>query len=364
MRRGRCFACIPPCRRVQGCLWARVFLIPKALMVPGWHHLSDNILRSTLNGVAFFPSFLSALKALASFLRIDAYRQILRAQVQHDSDVDMACIGTVPPSFADWRWGTLHNVLRWMLRAKTCLQVAWEEARDTVMSENFWFQAIVVQDVARASDSLRVWGAGCNCHREERQQGQKVDCLYTGRLLPHLHRRMDEFFEVCRLELQAPQGDDYCLGVELPFGIAHARRALWERCLTMAKETMAWARHLPFALAATRSDPALMKALRDEYNSTPAPARHRITHQFFAYDGRLRTEVDEHILGQGVGEALSAELWALELLIMSEQAVEAPHATMQHEKRRARRNTRPWHSATKRPVVSLRNAVGREKKSL
>ena len=57
-------------------------LFSRAIMVPGWHHLFDNLLKDATKQLPFWPRFLEKLKGLVKFVNYKSYNEAFVAQVQ------------------------------------------------------------------------------------------------------------------------------------------------------------------------------------------------------------------------------------------------------------------------------------------
>ena len=53
------------------------WLFPNAFWVPGWHRLIDSVSKDATERLSFYPDWLTKVRALVKFLRIDAYRQVV-----------------------------------------------------------------------------------------------------------------------------------------------------------------------------------------------------------------------------------------------------------------------------------------------
>ena len=99
------------------------YLFPRALHIPGWKHMWDNLLQRGLSSLRFFPSWLEKFRALVPFLRRQAvqvkFGEHLRSKGLHA--LALILEGTALPSFADWRWGTLKQCMK--LAAKILMQL-------------------------------------------------------------------------------------------------------------------------------------------------------------------------------------------------------------------------------------------------
>ena len=101
-------------RRAFGDIANAGFLFPRAVCVPGWKHMVDNLLRSGLNTLRWFPSWLAGLKATVGFVRSPMNKEAIVKHWRRRGLVGLAetFSDTQIVGFADWRWNTLCIVCR------------------------------------------------------------------------------------------------------------------------------------------------------------------------------------------------------------------------------------------------------------
>ncbi len=56
-------------------------LFPKAMFFPGWHHLWDNLLKSTCYEFPWFPGFLELLKGMVKVCRLVIHKDVIVAHL-------------------------------------------------------------------------------------------------------------------------------------------------------------------------------------------------------------------------------------------------------------------------------------------
>ena len=99
--------------------------------------------------------------------------------------------------FAKWRWKTLGNVTRDMLRlrgafrrgiasvgsakaiggrSKGTSQQLWDLAHD----DTFWFETTSLHQLVQPLTALASWVRGCDCHDQDRIAGKAVTCCWQG----------------------------------------------------------------------------------------------------------------------------------------------------------------------------------------
>ena len=86
-------------------------LMPRVLRSSGWRHSFDLVLKKGLSTLDFFPEFLRRLKALVAFMRDKGLMETLTTSLHERGLGNAAAVLTASPlpSFANWRWSTLHR---------------------------------------------------------------------------------------------------------------------------------------------------------------------------------------------------------------------------------------------------------------
>ena len=111
----------------------------------------DRVIRRVCGSLPFFPEFLQRVKSMNSFIR--NYRGDLEKNLRESDAIGAADLvkHASLPYFAEWRWGTLHGVIRSLSQLYASLQVTmdlgpfYRRARGTKM----------VRDVQAAFASAR-----------------------------------------------------------------------------------------------------------------------------------------------------------------------------------------------------------------
>eukprot|EP00959_Pyramimonas_sp_CCMP1952_P454677 9470278-Pyramimonas_sp.AAC.1 len=89
-------------------------LMPRVLRSSGWRHTFDLVIKRGLSMLSFFPDFLTKLKAVVKFLRDKNLMETFTVELRRRGSVDAAEVLEVFhfPSFAKWRWSTLHGCVK------------------------------------------------------------------------------------------------------------------------------------------------------------------------------------------------------------------------------------------------------------
>jgi hypothetical protein len=175
------------------------YLLPRALLVPGWRHLFDVVIRRSLCSLDYFPGFVDKLKAIVSFLRQSTILSELARDLTrrgYPGVADLLC-ATSFPSFAQWRWGTLRACCSSLGRCLDSLRQTfdpspWRGSRDGVRLRKviaalrcpLWrAQFTFVKWFSEWLGGLQSWAGGCSRHDRDCPSG----CEWKGRRLPEAH---------------------------------------------------------------------------------------------------------------------------------------------------------------------------------
>ena len=163
-------------------------LRPFALPVAGWNHIVDWVGKAATTRLPFWPSWLDRVRAVIRLLQQegvrDRLRQILLEVSTATGDVGAADLQRFSASFASWRWESLFQRTRELLRVERSLRAAWAAvasgavrlpiredslrttAHEAIMSAEWWRQCHALHRLHGPVEGLRRWGTGCPCHTE------------------------------------------------------------------------------------------------------------------------------------------------------------------------------------------------------
>jgi len=346
------------------------FLFPHCVWMPGWHHSWDTTLRQVLSAAQWWASWLQHTRNVTKFFRIQVYRSGLTGHCESIGldGAAVAALGTCPPSFAQWRWSTLHGVCRWILRGEECLRawsldlfsrvkdgVAVRGVHQALADSSWWSQLRLVADVVSLVQECRMWGSGCPCHEMERLEAVRQDveyappCFMGGRRLPEAWPRLERLMSECRRKSEAVEPGDACYGAAMSAELLQDRRHLLLMLQSVVDKRFGFLNRLPWSLARWH-DRAHVERCRAEYTATMDSAKHRVARAVFQ---GLASDIDVYVAGGTPSLALEAAFVSVSLLPLSEQVVESPHAEMKRESLRAAASSRSWHSSTNRLVQNL-----------
>ena len=188
------------------------FLYPNALQVVGPLHIIDWLIRETLASVKWFPEFLKHCKLVLQYLNQKSHRDYMIEKLKEKMDpgpeLDEMTDGfsTACNRFANWRWRSIKTASESYRGYCAPLRhaTAHEDVRTWSSKEADALKAIALtcshpdeEDKARAIDYiieepmlLLGWITGCDCHEQERRQGQKVNCKKAGMRAPGFERQV------------------------------------------------------------------------------------------------------------------------------------------------------------------------------
>jgi hypothetical protein len=169
-------------------------LFPWAVLSPGWNHIVDNLHRRMLTSLPWTAGFIKMVKALTKFLR-EWNVEIVQVLQQHNLPAVAESIEKCnAPTFANWRWNTLHRSIKAVMKSFPYLKEHFgkldfvKAARDTttirlvrsaVACPDFEFRALFVEWCAHEFNELAEWASGCECHQEPMEA--KV-CKWEGKV--------------------------------------------------------------------------------------------------------------------------------------------------------------------------------------
>ena len=171
-----------------------------------------------------------------------------------------------------------------------------------------------------------------------------VACPHAGRRLPEAEEKLRQFGAACRARASAPDQVDACRGAALGEQLEEDRAWAF-RCLgAIAAKKFQYLGKLPYSLAAASTSSMNMRRCLEEYDATPMNRRHRVASEFF--DGEMRRACEALIQTGVLADGLARLLQGIQLVPLTEDMVEAPHAQMQKERERQRASSRSWQSCT------------------
>jgi len=190
-----------------------LFLYPMALRVPGPQHMIDNVLKDTLQSLAWWPAWQQQAKVVCQWLHNQGHRDFLQMHlVKRGGDETLLAsrrksLSAAIERFAKWRWKTLSAVTAGLLRVEDAVRAAMDEihspinlgSRDVGIAATFlsatkdpvfWDCASALHMLCQPLMSLSNWIRGCDCHEADRRNGKEVNCKWTGCRAPSFSARL------------------------------------------------------------------------------------------------------------------------------------------------------------------------------
>lgn len=338
------------------------YLFPRAIQMPGWQHLWDNLLQKGLSGMTFFPAWVDRLKALTGFLRLATVRAELKKRFTSVGLLGLAEMvdASTIPGFAKWRWHTLATVCEalnpfletfcthfdssWFANTKdaTRLRKVTEACRPE-WRKQFAF----VRFFSSWLSDIMAWGTGCACHGSHSAgagTGPSEKCLLKGRRLKEAHRFAEAALTEGLVQANGWTPTTFGCGDEFWRASQGSVRAV----CGLAREKLRYLTKIPWLLARL-DEPDVRDECVSQWDSAPPSAHHRVSAEFLAPGGPLRAMVDEiRPDGSGLSARLFDEVRSLQLVPMDDSVCESPHAAAEAIKTKSRACSWYWLAATMR----------------
>ncbi len=339
------------------------FLFPFAMRLPGANHILDVCLRKVLEKCEWYHQFEATLKTMSKVLSINTYTDVLKeACLLKGDETESKIFETSPTAFIKWRWGTLVNCLKDIMKRRAPLLNNFQadmfkgnnemlEVLKQVCSlegHSFWVRVFFVEAWLEPLEEFRSWCMGCQCHEAELLLGKKVECCWKGKRLPELRKKVKEFSE--KLVRRA----NSVLKWEWAKDDRHRQEefvALTNALNGMVQLKFAFLSELPYAIVEAR-DRRVMQELVEKYEQGIADGvqHHRVTKLFFdrEHPERLRECVDSFIGNGRMPQKLDEWLASYEWLPVDESQIEGVHRGVSRECARSPAGRHPWNAATQR----------------
>lgn len=323
------------------------FLYPLALGVPGPQHILDGVLRDTLDTLDWWPSWQAQAKVTAQWLNSEAHRQFLQQRLREhcasgSSDIPVAqlvdTLGKGCDRFVAWRWKTLANVTRDLLRMEDAVRAALAtipSAKDlgsreegvasqflaSVRDSLFWDRARGLGHLVQPLHTLSAWIRGCDCHPSG---GDAARCHWKGCRA----RAFGDRLRVAEAHIVQIRGaSTQCTGLSGQEVIDAATHML-----SVFRLKFEWVHEPPFLIwqADSPDKAAQFIAMHDALVLSGGVA-HRVSEHFCGSPGSpgspstLRRDMDAHASGHGMTDALRAAIASYQLSMLDDTWAEAVH---------------------------------------
>lgn len=104
-------------------------LFPLMVLVPDFNHLTSNITRRLFTSIARLPELIAHIRALCKFFRNAEYRSTLRQAMVNKGRADVAAsLGSWSSSVARWRYETIFEVLRDLVKVRCFCQTFYDRS--------------------------------------------------------------------------------------------------------------------------------------------------------------------------------------------------------------------------------------------
>lgn len=343
------------------------WLFPRALLIPGWRHCFDGVLRRGLSGLPWFPAFLEKLKSLISFFRDYSMTDELARKLReaHLPGLAEAIQRLRLTSIAEWRWCTLgaacDGVGGIMESLVQHFDHSWcSPARDakrsrhvsSALTDPTWQAEFrLIRWICGWIDPIAEWIGGCACHAAEFAGGRTTNCPQKGRRLaeafPFGMQALREGLEIANhWTVQEFSGNHVLL--------QNAQGAVRDMYHSAARR-LEFLDGLPWALARLLQ-PGVKARCLALWAAAPENQHHRVSVEFLSEHGDLRWRID--LLdesGGGGDEVLRAAVNSLCSCPMDDAAAEGPHAQIKRIKLGTPAAAWPWQAATARLDQNLKD---------
>lgn len=304
-------------------------LFPAAMQSPGWKHQMDLVLRDSLCSLRWFPNFLKILKALSGFLRVHTWTHKLQEHYKNNGMPGIAqMIGqTLPPGFAEWRWGTLAAVLRAVAPVLHTLQASFpfalfRNSRDggklESIAQGFRFQPWYTWQwefatfMADHITELSNWGSGCACHEDELQESgaTSVKCWLKGR---RVHEAWDKITSV-RGSMSQVASEWTSLGLGCSFIELGELQGTVRLVHVLLDRKFLYLSRIPYLLLRLPEAGVRDECIR-QWLSADAASHHRVSREFLEDGSPMRQSIDDmHPDGSGMSDLLAEAVRGLRLM--------------------------------------------------
>jgi len=359
-----------PIDRAELAAWPRgQYLFPKAVQLPGWKHLWDNLLQRGLSSLRFFPGWLECLKCLVAFLRRMQVRTVL---CKHWRSIGLEGVSqmlerTKFPSFAAWRWGTLAECtssLQSLLATLTAhfdpelFKGAREGSRldkvcEALFSAVWQKQVVFVHWLCQWIKQIMNYATGCSCHEAELLRGEAVNCWWKG-------RRLSLAFGFATRSLGAGLEEaNSWLPSTHDCGEVFWRQTqgVVRQVCVLAKRKIAFLDQIPYLFARLDEPHVAARCLAQWDAIADARQHHRVSAEMLAPGSHWRPQVEAiQPDASGISPALRQEIRGFQCVPMDDTVAEAPHAAAARIQKAARGCSWPWLASTMRLEQNIADA--------
>ncbi len=208
-----------------------------------------------------------------------------------------------PVGFATWRWHTIYYVTSYVHALVTCNidrvwsaepfrklkdQVLLKIVDDAIKDVNFLGQVEFFNEFTGIFNDFLSWCKSCPCHDiMDRRKTKKLGCAARALRLPELRSKVADIVQGL-LEMSDSIDPACSFFLDATAAPRHAAGQLVAKLQFLSE--------LPYLLAYAR-DPAVAKAALKQYDATAKVVKHhRVTEEFLARGGLLRSQMEVWLL--------------------------------------------------------------------
>ena len=337
---------------------AQDWTFPWAVLVGGWRHIWDTVLRRGCCSWAWFPVWLRRLKHLCRFFRNNKEAVALQLKTAQLPGLSSMLEQASFPNFAEWRWGTLLDCaavidgfflslrgrINWTEFSKSKEPQQVSDAKEAFQDSAWYRQLRLVIWLSRWVTENQNWIGGCRCHEEQLLAGEEVECWMKGRRICEASDKIKQEIASALSECNSWRAPDFDGDVPLLVEATGCARMV----VALAQEKFSWVSKVPYILARLGEPNIRDEALR-QFASVPLDRHHRISVLFLEESGSLGRAVRSMSAdGTGMTSELALAVRGLSLIAMDDAKGEEPHARANREGKHARRASWPYVAASLR----------------
>jgi hypothetical protein len=344
------------------------YLFPHGLLLPGWHHTFDGIIRWGLMTLEFFGFFLQALKA---WLKLCRNHMDDLAKMLHEDGLDAAVVvlrGTTFETFAQWRWRKIASCTRGVRCAREILLGApciatlrrfLATMHDTsiakvilksISSKVFPLHFQFVDWYAFEFCTMESWGSSCPKHQAEWLAKNPCKCNERGRLVALAHDWAVQKFTEIRAVADAWTPEEWG-GMALYTQLRGCVMATIQRGLVK----LAPFDTIPLLIAKIGFVAGARERCIHQYNTFKNHSR--VSHEFLRVGYRLRTAIDDMKDDYDLSDDdLASGIQSLRDGKLDDSVNETPHSHFSRIHNHSPNSTFAWKAATLRLDQDLEDA--------
>ena len=181
------------------------YMFPLAIKSPGIQHIIDWVIKQLLQKLSFWDEFEKSAKTVLQFVHSSGHRDKMVNLIDSLNNLDgqrkvqlKATLTKSVYDFAKWRWHTLADACRALLRIREVCEVCFADLNDVqrnfvfrekniglklhsiIKSKTIWPQATALKLLTKPLIKFSSWLRACKCHEQELLAGKHVDCHWKG----------------------------------------------------------------------------------------------------------------------------------------------------------------------------------------